>query len=110
MKKMDSVEKHLWNEHDNKVFKHIYFIRMMICDSFSYHEEYYLIRNSKVYHIQESKRGKDGFLYPTDDTVFETCGSGIPCGEFDENKKYPRTVKFFKIKDFKKQMKDFLTN
>jgi hypothetical protein len=105
-----NLENFLAQENDGKVFKHIYFLQMMTCDKFSYHEEYYTIKDGKVFLIQESQRGKPDFLYPSKDTLAETCGRGIPSGKFDENKKYPRVVKFFDVKDFKKAMKKFLTD
>ena len=102
------LEKILAKENDKKVFKHVYFLPMMVCDKFSYHEEYYVVKDGLICLIQESERGKSGFLYPTNDTLVETCGRGISCGKFDENKKYPKIVKFFDLKDFKKVMKGVL--
>jgi len=105
-----NLEKYLAENNEDKVFKHIYFLPFMVCDKFSYHEEYYVVKGGEVFLIQESQRGKSDFLYPTNDTLVETCGRGIPCGKFNEKKKYPKVVKFFDIKDFKNVMKSVLKN
>lgn len=98
-----NLETELAVKNNNKVFKHIYFIPNSICNEFSYHEEYYLVRDGKVYLIQEPHLA-GGQFYPTGDSIIETCTRGIPCGKFSELKKYKRIVKFFKVSDFKKRM------
>jgi len=107
---MDEIIRSLSEENNNKVFKHIFMLQMMKCDEFSYHEDYYLIKDGIVFAIQELKKGTNEYLYPSGDSIIETCSRGLPCGEFDENKKYSKVVKFFKLKDFKKQMKGFLSD
>lgn len=88
-------------ENNNKVFKHCVFDPQTNGNVF-YREDYYLVKNKQVYLIQENMRNTPEFLYPTNDSVFETTTKGIPCGKFNEKKKYPMFCGEFELKDLKK--------
>ena len=74
---------------------------------FSISEDYYLIRDQKVYAIQEF--GTEHALYPTGDNVSdsERC---IEIGDYDEQKhkdgEYKKRVRYFKAEELEPVLKE----
>lgn len=92
-------------ETDNRVYLHK-FAHSSDSKTFSFHEDYYLIRNGVVYAIQDY--GTEHALYPTGDKLIEymTC---IPKGKYSEEKhksgKYKRKIGWFDAKSIKPILK-----
>lgn len=71
----------------------------MNSDEFTYHEDYYTIKEGKVYMIQ-----KDGTLYPSGDSCFDTVHEGVMLGKYKEGMKKNVPLRTFTRKQFLKIM------
>jgi hypothetical protein len=100
MKHSTAVEARYAEQGEGKYFRHAYFLPIMNSEQYCYREDFYTIKDGKVYSIQG-----DGSLYPSGDSCMNTILECKEMGKYREGIKKPVVTRNFTRKQFLAIMK-----